>query len=212
MKRLRVILADDHKIFLEGLKTLLEPKYEIADAVEDGEALVAAAQQLEPDLIVADISMPILNGIEAWRRIKELRIDTKMILLTMHDDAEYASQALKDGISGYVLKRAATSELLKAMDDVRSGDVYVTPMIGKQLIRSLGDGKYQARNSKTSLTTRQRQILGLLARGLVAKEIADRLDISPRTVEYHKYKMMEELDIRTTAELIRYSVKQELAS
>ena len=206
MTRARVLLADDHALFLEGLEKLLAPHYEIVGKVQDGRPLVEAAKALDPDVIVADISMPDLSGTLAAQEIREAALKAKVILLTMHEDAQYAIEALQSGVAGYVVKHAASTELLTAITEALQGRMYVTPRVAKEVFAAVaGDPQV-----KPVLTPRQHEILALLASGLSAKQIAARLDLSPRTVEHHKYRLMEELGLRSTAELIQYAVKQGL--
>ena len=212
MKRARVLLADDHKIITEGLRSLLEPEFELAGTVEDGRALVAAAQELNPDVVVADISMPLLNGIEAVRQLKKAGSRAKVIFLTMHPDATYATRAFEAGASGFVLKHSASSELLTAIREALKGRTYVTPMIAKDLMQAYKGGPPRRRKPDPHLTARQREVLQLVAEGFSAKEIASMLNISARTVEFHKYRIMEDLNLRTIAELIQYAVKHGIAS
>jgi len=212
MKRVRVLLADDHKIVLEGLRSLLEPEFELAGTVEDGRALVAAAGKLRPEVIVADISMPLLNGIEAVRQIKKTNPQIKVVFLTMHPDVTYATRAFEAGASGYVLKHSASSELVTAIREAIKGRTYVTPMIAGELIQSYREGSYPQQDGNRKLTPRQREVLQLLAEGHSAKEIAKILHISPRTAEFHKYRMMEELNCKTSAELVRYAIKHGIVS
>lgn len=207
MKRLRVLLADDHRIVAEGLRSLLEPEFEFAGIVEDGRALIKAAEKMLPDVIVADISMPLLNGIEAVRQIKEINPDIKVVFLTMHPDVTYAAKAFEVGASGYVLKHSAPSELVTAIREAIKGRTYVTPMIAGELMQSYKEGFHLQQEGIGKLTPRQKEVLQLLAEGHSAKEIADTLCISPRTVEFHKYKMMEQLNIKTSAELVGYAIK-----
>ncbi len=211
MGRPRVLLADDHRLFLEGLENLLRSEFDLVGSVEDGLALVAAAMELRPDVVVADLSMPGLNGIEVIRRLKGAKLECKIILLTMHDDPEYAAEALQEGASGYVLKHSASSELVAAIRLAVEGQVYLTPRITQDVVRTLSSGR-RSDPGKTALTPRQRDVLKLLAQGLAAKEIAARLGISARTVEYHKYKAMQDLGLRTTADLIRHAVREGLDS
>jgi len=191
MRKIRVLLADDHKIVLEGLKSLLEPEFDLVGIVEDGKALVKAAKNLHPDVIVADISMPLLNGIEAVRQIRKVDPQIKIIFLTMHPDVSYATMAFDVGASGYVLKRSASRELVTAINEVMRGRTYVTPMIAGELMQSYKKTNSDANSLDHKLTDRQREILKLLAEGRSAKEIGDMLSISPRTVETHKYNMMQ---------------------
>jgi DNA-binding NarL/FixJ family response regulator len=212
MKRPRVLLADDHKIVVEGLRNLLEPEFELVGTVEDGRALVAAAAELRPDVIVADISMPLLNGIEAARQIKKADSGAKIVFLTMHPDVTYATRAFEAGASGYVLKHSAPSELVTAIREALKGRTYVTPMIAKDVLESFMDRSHKREDVFHKLTPRQREILQLVTEGRSAKEIASLLNVSPRTVEFHKYRMMEDLGLRTNAELIQFAIKHGLAS
>jgi len=212
MKRPRVLLADDHKIVVEGLRSLLEPEFEIAGTVEDGRALVAAAKDLWPDVIVADISMPLLNGIEAAEQLKKADPRVKIVFLTMHPDVMYASRAFEAGASGYVLKHSAPAELVTAIREALKGRTYITPIIAKDLLQSLGDRPRQREDVVRKLTARRREILQLVAEGRTAKEIASILSISPRTVEFHKYRMMEDLGLHTNADLVQFAIRHGIAS
>ena len=202
MKKPRVLLADDHKIVLEGLKGLLGGEFELVGSVEDGRALVDQAATLRPDVIVADISMPQLNGIEAARQIKKADKNIKIVFLTMHPDATYAANAFEAGASGFVLKHSAPSELITAIHEAMKGRTYVTPLIAGDLIRTYQGGSPPEKDLFKKISPRQREILQLLAEGKSAKEITSILDISTRTVEGHKYRMMEQLNIKTSAELV----------
>ncbi|MBU4233386.1 MAG: response regulator transcription factor [Desulfobacterales bacterium] len=212
MKRIRVLLADDHKIVLDGLRSLLEPEFELAGTVEDGRALVSAAEKLRPDVIVVDISMPLLNGIEAVRQIKKLDKQIKVIFLTMHPDVTYAIRAFEAGASGYVLKHSASSELITAIHEAIKGRTYVTPMIAGELMQAYKGGTYRQTEETQPLTQRQREILQLLVEGNTAKEVANLLNISPRTVEFHKYIMMSKLKLKSVSALIQYAIRQGFAS
>jgi DNA-binding NarL/FixJ family response regulator len=207
MKKARILLADDHRILAGGLESLLASDFEVIGTVEDGRALLAAAEKLRPDVIVADISMPLLNGIEAVRQIKKAQGDIKIVFLTMHPDVTYAASAFEAGASGYVLKHSAPSELITAITSVLAGQQYVTPLIAGELMEFYRDGGHKQRNALDGLTPRQREVLQLLAEGRSPKEIATILDLSSRTVEFHKYKIMEELGVKTAAELIRLAIK-----
>lgn len=211
-KRIRVLLADDHKIVLDGLRSLLEPEFELAGTVEDGRALVSAAEKLRPDVIVVDISMPLLNGIEAVRQIKKLDKQVKIVFLTMHPDVTYAIRAFEAGASGYVLKHSASSELITAIHEAIKGRTYVTPMIAGELVQAYKAGTYRQAEEAQPLTQRQREILQLLVEGNSAKEVANLLNISPRTVEFHKYNMMSRLKIKSVSALIQYAIKHGFAS
>jgi DNA-binding NarL/FixJ family response regulator len=211
MTKPRLLIADDHNIFVEGLKRLLSTDFDIAGVAEDGRKLVAAAEKLRPDVIVADISMPMLNGIDAVRQIKKAHPEITVVFLTMHPDAAYAVSAFKAGGSGYVLKSSAPDELITAIREGLKGRTYVTPLIAGKLMHAYESGSHSAPETAIALTSRQREVLQLLAEGHSAKDIAAILNISVKTVEYHKYRMMEDLGIKTTAELVRYAVKQGIA-
>jgi DNA-binding NarL/FixJ family response regulator len=208
MKRTRIVLADDHKIVLGGLSRLLEPDFEVVGTVEDGRALVSAARKLCPDVIVADISMPLLNGIEAVRQIKKFDSHVKVVFLTMHPDVAYAIQAFAAGATGFVLKHSAASELVTAIREAIKGRTYVTPMIATELMQAYMGKSRRRPDATQQLTPRQREILQLLAEGQSAKEIASVLGISCRTVEFHKYRSMSKLNLKNSAELIQFGIKQ----
>jgi DNA-binding NarL/FixJ family response regulator len=207
MRRARVLLADDHKILGEGLQSLLEPEFDLVGIVEDGRTLVEAAEELRPDVMVVDISMPLLNGIEAVRHITKVNPSVKVVFLTMHADLMYATKAFAAGAMGYVLKQSAASELLTAIREAMKGRIYVTPFIGKDLLRAYLDRSHARLSPPPTLTPRQREVMQLLAEGHSAKEVAAILNISVRTAEFHKYRAMEILGLRTTAELIHYAFK-----
>jgi len=208
----RILLADDHRIVAEGLRSLLEPEFELVSIVEDGRALLAAAEKLKPDVIIADISMPLLNGIEAIRQIKKTDKNVRVIFLTMHPDVTYAISALEAGALGYVLKHSAPSELSTAVRKALRGETYITPLLAGEIMSSPNKGSAERREESSHLTRRQREVLQLLAEGYLAKEIAAKLNISTRTVEYHKYHMMKDLGMKTVADLIRYAVKHNIVS
>jgi DNA-binding NarL/FixJ family response regulator len=212
MKKARVLLADDHKIVLEGLRGILEPEFEIVGAVEDGRTLVADAKRLSPDVVVADISMPGLNGLDAARQIRKTDERIKIVFLTMHSDVSYAAGAFDAGASGFVLKHSAPQELITAVREAMQGRTYVTPMIAGELIGSYQKKSPQLGELKNALSPRQKEVLQLLAEGKSTKEVAAVLNISPRTAEFHKYRMMEQLKIKTSAELIQYALKHGLLS
>jgi DNA-binding NarL/FixJ family response regulator len=208
MKRLRILLADDHAVVIEGLRRILDrPEFEIVGAVSDGRALVQAAADLEPDLIITDVAMPSLNGIEAARQISRQNQKSKIIFLTMHQEVIYAQQTLAAGGCGYVLKSAAGEELVAAIHDVLDGRVYMAKSIAQAVQQAL-DARPMSSRGVDGLTGRQREVLQLLAEGRQAKEIAVTLKLSPKTVEFHKYRIMQTLGVRTVAELARYAVKQ----
>jgi DNA-binding NarL/FixJ family response regulator len=203
MTKKRILLADDHKFITEGLKRILEPEYEVAGIVYDGQALVKEAARLQPDVIVVDISMPKLNGIEAVRQIVKEGIQSKIIVLTMHPDITYATRAFEAGVLGYVLKHSAPVELLQAIKSVLLGKKFITQKIKDEM----NDTGHTRQDPIRKLTDRQREVLQLLAEGHSARQVGDILFISPRTVEFHKYKIMEELGIHNSAELIQYAIK-----
>lgn len=210
MTRARVLLADDHRMVAEGLRSLLEPEFELVGIVENGRALIEAVEQLRPDVIVADVSMPLLNGIEAVRQIKKHHNNIKVVFLTMHPDITYAVSAFEAGALGYVLKHSAPAELNVAIHHALKGKKYVTPLLtGISDYFQNGQTKsFSKQREETSfLTQRQREVLQLLAEGSSVKEVASRLDISSRTVEYHKYRMIKNLGMKSVADLVRYAVK-----
>lgn len=210
MKRPRILLADDHRIVVEGLRGLLEPEFEIVGIVEDGRALLTAAEKLRPNVIVADISMPLLNGIDSVRQIKKTHEEIKVVFLTMHPDVTYAASAFEAGASGYVLKHSAPSELVTAIKSALRGKTYVTPLLAGELMQFYKKRTDQ-RDELTRLTPRQREVLQLLAEGRSAKDIAAILNISARTVEFHKYRIMDDLGITSAAELVKYAIEHGLA-
>jgi DNA-binding NarL/FixJ family response regulator len=212
MNKPRVILADDHTMIIEGLRNILESEFDVVGTVGDGRALMDAAEKHHPDVIVADISMPLLNGIESVRKIKKTNKHAKVVFLTMHPDATYAKEAFEAGASGYVLKHSAPSELVTAIRDATRGRTYVSPKIAGELMEPYRKSSHKRNDALTNLTGRQREVLQLLAEGKLAKEVAGILNISTRTVEFHKYKMMEELGIKTSAELVKYAIKHHIVS
>jgi DNA-binding NarL/FixJ family response regulator len=206
-KRYRVLVADDHAVVREGLQLILREHFDIVGAVRDGRTLVREAQRLTPDLVVIDISMPILNGIEATRQLQERVPWIKVVVFTMHADVTFAAELLQAGASAYVLKNAPIDEIKTAIQRVLAGEQYVTPQVGKEVFPFLQSSSPGAGRSTNGLTSRQREVLQLLAEGRASKQIADVLCVSPRTVEFHKYKMMEKLGLHSTADLTRYAMK-----
>jgi DNA-binding NarL/FixJ family response regulator len=204
--RTRILLADDHTMFTEGLRRLLEPRFEIVGVIENGRDVLAAAERLHPKVVVADISMPLLNGIEAARRIRELPQAPKIVFLTMHEDATLVAAALQAGASGYVLKRSKPAEIITAIREAIRGHIYISPLLKGELLTRLLERHGQAQKLKPELTSRQMEILQQLAEGKSPKEIGAILNISTKTVEYHKYRIMETIGVRTIAELIRYAI------
>jgi DNA-binding NarL/FixJ family response regulator len=209
MRRAKVLLADDHTIVVEGLKSLLKDQFELVGTVADGSQLIEAVRKLRPDVVVTDLSMPVLSGLDALRRLKAERIDTRIIFLTMHADARIATEAFRAGASGFLLKQSAGEELVTAIEDVLRGRTYLTPLITKDVIANLTTAEPEG---TVALTPRQREVLRLLADGKRMKEIAAILGLSTRTVETHKYEMMQALGVGSTAELVRYALTHGLAS
>jgi DNA-binding NarL/FixJ family response regulator len=208
MKRLRLLLADDHDIVVEGLRRVLDqPDLEVAGVVNDGRSLLRAAKEIQPDIIIADITLPLLNGIDAARQIRQTNADVKIIFLTGHPDVTFATEALAAGGTGYVLKSSAGNELVTAIREAAKGRTYVTESIAESVKQGLSARSNTWRSPLDKLTSRQREVLQLLAEGRQVKEIAVKLHLSPRTVEFHKYRIMDELGLRTTAELSRYAAR-----
>jgi DNA-binding NarL/FixJ family response regulator len=206
-----VLLADDHRLVAEGLKSLLSTEFELVDVVEDGRAMIEAARKLRPDVIVADITMPHLNGIDALVRLKRDDIQIPVVFLTMHAEVAYARRALEGGAAGFVLKHSAPAELITAVRAALNGKTYVSPAVAGEVLRVINQKPEKADDPVASLTPRQREILQLLTEGRSAKEIGDTLAISARTVEFHKYQVMEKLNLHTNAELVHFSLKHGIA-
>lgn len=213
MPRPRALLADDHSMMLAGLHKLVEERCEVVGTVGDGRALVEAAQRLEPDVIILDIVMPLLNGIDAARQIKRLCPDAKLIFLTMQTSPTYATEALEAGASGYLLKHSAPVELPLAIDAALQGQRYLTPSIATPVIDRAVNREHVpiVKDPVATLTPRQREVLQLIGEGKGTKEIATLLNVSVKTIDFHKTRLMEQLDIHTTAELMRYAITQGLA-
>jgi len=209
MKRPRVILADDHTLMLDALKTLLEPEFEVVGTFADGRDLVDKAAELNPNVIVLDIGMPVMNGLIAGQKIKQAMPLVKLVYLTMNHDPDVAGEAFRLGASGYLLKQSAGAELLRAIREVVRGGFYVTPLMTKGMVGSFIQN-FKQRKSNNPLTLRQKEVLQLLAEGRSMKEVAFVLNVSPRTVAFHKYTMMEHLNIKSSAELIEYAMRSSL--
>lgn len=212
MSKPRVLLADDHALVREGFKKLIEEHCQVVGSVEDGRALLVAAEQLQPDIVISDISMPKLNGLDAARRLQKIVPRPRVIFVTVHADQDYVTQAFKAGASAYLLKRSAGSELLQAIDAVMNDNYYVTSLIAKDLVQAAIADTASDTGGQSRLPMRQREILQLVAEGLTLKEIASTLGLSPKTVEYHKSKLMEQLGLHTTAELTKYALAHGLTS
>jgi DNA-binding NarL/FixJ family response regulator len=208
MGKPRVLLADDHALILGAFEKLLAGECEIVGQVGDGRALVTAVEALNPDVVVLDIAMPLLNGLEAGRQIKQKSRNVKLVYLTMNEDPDLAAEAFRAGASGYLLKSSAASELATAIREVAQGRSYITPLVAEGLVEAL---QHTAdRKPGEDLTPRQREVLQLLAEGRSMKEVASLLNLTPRTVAFHKYQMMEQLKVKSTAELIQYAVKHHI--
>jgi DNA-binding NarL/FixJ family response regulator len=212
MSRPRILIADDHLILAQGLRGLLEPEFEVVGVVADGRELVAAAKKHRPDVIVADVTMPCLNGIEAAVQLRELGVGAKVVFLTMHRDVAYARRAIEAGAAGFVLKHSLAAELLTAVREALRGRTYVTPMIAGELLQSYREGEVAPGEAAHRLTARQQEVLRLIAEGRTAKEIAALLKISIRTAEAHKARILEALGLRTTAELVQYAIRNGIIS
>ncbi len=210
MQRPRVVLADDHTLLLDGFEKLLEPECDVVGKFADGRALLAGAVQIKPDIIVLDISMPLLNGLDAGKQLKRILPEVKLIFLTVNEDPDLAAEALRMGASGYLLKSSAASELFQAIREARRGRTYLSPLITQSVVDSLARPSKARKKSK--LTPRQREVLQLLAEGHSMKQVAAVLNVTARTVAYHKYRMMEDLGLKTNAELIRFAIKQDIVS
>lgn len=211
MGRTKILLADDHTLFCALLRDLLEPEYEVIGSVRNGHELLEAAAKLRPDVVLVDIGMPSLNGLDAGRRLKQANPKLKLIYLTMNNSVEYAKEAIQAGASGFVLKNAESSELLKAIRDALRGVSYVAPEIRRAMAETfVRDPKAVSRPQH--LTDRQREVLQMLAEGRSLREIAMALQISYRTVRFHKVRIMEELGISKNAELVQYAMKHGMIS
>jgi len=206
MKKTRLLMADDHTLVLEGLQRILENEVELVGSADNGRDLVRMNEQLKPDVVLVDISMPQLNGIDATRQLLKTTPNTKVIFVTMHADADYVAEAFRVGAAGYLLKRSAASELVAAIQEVMKGRYYVTPLVTREALSPLFGGRTEPNKLSSSLTPRQREVLQLVAEGRSVKEIAVILKVSAKTVEFHKSALMERLDIHTTAELTRYAI------
>jgi DNA-binding NarL/FixJ family response regulator len=212
MTKTRILLADDHRVVAEGLRGLLEPHFDVVGIVSDGRQLFAAVKTLDPDVLVLDISMPSLNGIDAARQLRATKSRAKVVFLTMHREVTYAARALEVGASGFVLKHSAASELVTAILAALQGGTYITPQIAGELLGTYQRGSLAGGEALRDLTPRQREVLQLVAEGHSAKEIATVLHISRRTAEFHKARLMESLGLETTAELIQFAIRTGVSS
>lgn len=205
MKRTRIILADDHILLMDAVRNLLEPEYEVVGTYPDGDALVNAAVELAPDVVILDVGMPKLNGLTACARLKKLLPKTKLVFLTMNQDAETAGEAFRAGAAGYVLKTSAASELVAAIREVLRGGYFATPSLTEGMMGSFVQN-FKRMKAPRELTVRQKEVLQLLVEGRSMKQVANVLNITARTVAFHKYSMMEHLNIGSSAELISYAI------
>jgi DNA-binding NarL/FixJ family response regulator len=206
----RIIIADDHTLVAEACKKLLESEYEIVATVSDGRALVRAAVALRPHLIIVDVAMPLLNGLDAGQQVKESLPSVKLVFLTMNHDADLAAEAFRRGGSGFLLKTCAASELAIAVREVLRGRSYLSPMIAKDTVDFLLRQDKKLIDESDRLTERQREVLQLLAEGKCMKEVAGVLNITTRTVAFHKYRIMEVLNAKSGAELVQYAIRNHL--
>ena len=211
MKKPRIILADDHTILLDALRNLVEPEFDVVALCSNGRELIKAATDLNPAMIVLDISMPMMNGLNAGQRLKKTLPAVKLVYLTMNQDPEMASEAFRLGASAYLLKTSAGSELIRALREVLLGGTYITPLMTEGMAGSFVQN-FKSRKNTQQLTLRQREVLQLLAEGLSMKEAAFILNVSPRTVAFHKYTMMDHLNIKSSAELIEYAMRSSVAA
>ncbi|MCM2679631.1 response regulator [Echinimonas agarilytica] len=208
-----LILADDHVIVSEGIKNLLMQEYEVVATVENGRDLITQAKKLNPDVIVSDVSMPLLNGIDALNKLREQHVDTKVVFLTMHPDVKYAIRALDAGASGYVLKNSAADELLAAVEAALVGRTFITSLLAAEVMEAYRLGGDQKNADPLALLSpRQKEVLQLLAEGRTAKEVANVMNISSRTVEFHKYKIIEVLKLDNARELVKFAIENGLAT
>jgi DNA-binding NarL/FixJ family response regulator len=210
--RSRVLVADDHNLVAELCKRLLEPEFQVVGTVSNGRDLVRAAAELKPDVIVVDIAMPVLNGLDAGKQVKEALHAVKLVYLTMNTDPELALEAFDRGASGYLLKTCAASEMVLAVREVLRGKTYVSPTLKERVAYLRWERKKMMVEEADRLTGRQREVLQLLAEGKVMKEIAYTLNLATRTVAFHKYRIMDVLGTKSNAELVRYAVRNHLVA
>jgi DNA-binding NarL/FixJ family response regulator len=205
----RVIIADDHKLVAEALRKLITPQFDVVAIASNGHELLELASTLKPDLIVIDIAMPLLNGLEAGRQLRGKLPAAKLVFLTMNEDSDVALEAISAGASGYVLKQSAATELVEALRAAVRGKSYVTPQIARGIQESFERNPH-GRSRPPSVTPRQRQVVQLLAEGKSMKEAADILKVAPRTVAFHKYRLMEDLGLKTTADVVQFAIKNRI--
>ena len=212
MNKPRILLADDHMLILDGLRHLLERHYDLVGTVQDGHSVVNAARRLQPDLILMDVAMPVLNGLQAGQRLQQELPNVKLLYVSMYGDTPYVEEALRIGASGYVLKRSGWEELSRAIETVLAGKQYVSPDLSAALPQQAVQPPTAHEGTIRSLTERQRQILRLVAAGYTAKEIGRMLHITSKTVEFHKGRMMRQLQLQSTVELARYALTHGLSN
>jgi DNA-binding NarL/FixJ family response regulator len=210
MAKPRVLLADDHTLVVEAFKKLLEPEFEIVGTVADGRALLATAPRLNPDVVVIDLGMPLLNGMDAGQELKRQLPQTKLVVLTMSEDYDLAADALRHWASAYLLKKSAGSELVKAIREVLRGKSYVTPKVAQRLLEEFVRDPRPDRVK--NLTPRQREVLQLLAEGRTMKEVAAILNVATRTVAFHKYRIMEEFGLKTNSDLVKFAIREHIVA
>jgi DNA-binding NarL/FixJ family response regulator len=205
----RILIADDHQLVAEACKSLLEPEFQVVGVDTDGRSLIKSAQSLKPDVILLDIAMPHLNGLDAAEQIRQKLPSAKLVFLTMNTAADIAAEAFRRGASAYVLKHSAAEELVTAIRKVVRGESYLSPLIAKETVVFL-ISKGRTRTEEKRITKRQSEILQLLAEGMSMKQVAAELDLKPGTVAFHKYRMMETLGVKTNAELLEYAIKRQM--
>ena len=210
--RLRLLLVDDHRVVTEGLSLLLAPRFDVIGCLESGRALLDHAVALNPDVVVIDVSMPLLNGIDATRQLRRLVPSCKIVFLSMHSDTSYVAEAFRAGAHAYVLKRGPASEVVHAVKEAAAGRHYVSPLIAPDSADWVSSNEGDFLVTEHTLTTRQREVLQLVAEGKSMKEIAVSLNISVKTVEFHKTRIIHQLGLRTTAELTKYAVAHGLTA
>jgi len=210
--RSRILIADDHNLIAELCKKLLETEFNVVGTVGNGRALIRAAAELKPDVVVIDIAMPVLNGLDAGQQLKAMLPGVKLIYLTMNSDCEVAAQAFRNGASGYLLKTCASSEMVIAVREVLRGKTYISQSLPKDAINYMRRQPVNLVPEADRLTKRQREVLQLLAEGKVMKEVGDILNMTPRTVAFHKYRMMEVLGAKSSADLVKYAVRNHITA
>jgi DNA-binding NarL/FixJ family response regulator len=210
MDRPRILIAEEHTLVAEAFKTLLEPEYQVIKSVTDGRSLLLAAKELKPAIILLDLDMPMVNGLNAGRELKKMLPETKLLILTIDENPDLASKALRQWASGYLLKRSAGAELKQAVSDVLLGHSYVTPSIAQKLMDEFIRDPSQ--NRAKELTQRQRQVLQLLAEGYSMKKAAAVLNIAVRTIAFHKYRVMKDFGLKTNADLVRFAIREHIIS